>query len=233
MDLGVDQLLVSEKGRIQSASTGAGTSGSVSVKAKRILMNTGGSITTEALESSGGEIALAADEAFQMEGAIITAQSMQDGGSVTINTPADLWWVDSTINAEAGQNGGNISLKTPSLLVLENTDLVANSIYGTGGNISLATRLFLPSWDSVISASSEIGLQGSIEIESPETDVGSGLVVLPESLVEQDVNLSDRCALMLGGDVSSFFLNGDGGVPVWSRVSYVPSVFLGDEEGEE
>ena len=32
---------------------------------------------------------------------------------------------------------------------------------------------------------------------------------------------------------SSFFLNGDGGVPVWSRVSYVPSVFLGDEEGEE
>jgi len=33
--------------------------------------------------------------------------------------------------------------------------------------------------------------------------------------------------------VSSFFLNGDGGVPVWSRVNYAPSLFLGDEELEE
>ena len=63
--------------------------------------------------------------------------------------------------------------------------------------------------------------------------MGSGLVVLPESLVEAEVNLSDRCALMLSGDVSSFFLNGDGGVPVWSREVFVPSVFLGDEDGEE
>jgi hypothetical protein len=51
--------------------------------------------------------------------------------------------------------------------------------------------------------------------------------------VGAEVNLSDRCALMLSGDVSSFFQNGDGGVPIWSRVNYVPSVFLGDEDREE
>jgi hypothetical protein len=117
--------------------------------------------------------------------------------------------------------------------VLQRSGLVANAIQGDGGNISIMAEGFLPSRESVISASSEFGLEGSIEIETPETNVGGGLVELPERLVGAEVNLSDRCALMLSGDVSSFFQNGDGGVPIWSRVNYVPSVFLGDEDREE
>ncbi|MBT3912653.1 MAG: hypothetical protein HOF22_05585, partial [Verrucomicrobia bacterium] len=71
---------------------------------------------------------------------------------------------------------------------------------------------------------SEFGVQGTVEIRTPDTDVGSGLVMLPETLVSKNVNLAERCALRLAGDVSSFFLNGQGGIPVWASHSYLPSL---------
>jgi len=63
-----------------------------------------------------------------------------------------------------------------------------------------------------------------VEIRAPDTDVGSGLVVLPQTLVSKNINLAERCSLRLAGDVSGFFLNGNGGIPVWSSHSYLPSL---------
>jgi large exoprotein involved in heme utilization and adhesion len=85
---------------------------------------------------------------------------------------------EGTVSAEAGQDGGNIEISAPQTLVLHSSGLVANAIQGDGGNISIVAEGFLPSRDSVISASSEFGLEGSIGIETPETDVGRGLAVL-------------------------------------------------------
>ncbi|MCH2609233.1 MAG: hypothetical protein MKZ92_11935 [Pedosphaera sp.] len=64
--------------------------------------------------------------------------------------------------------------------------------------------------------------QGVVEIDSVETDIGGGLVILPDELKDRSVNLAERCALQLQGDVSSFFINGQGGLPVWSRENYLP-----------
>ena len=66
------------------------------------------------------------------------------------------------------------------------------------------------------------GAQGVVEIDSVETDIGGGLVILPDELKDRSVNLAERCALQLQGDVSSFFINGQGGLPVWSRENYLP-----------
>ena len=63
--------------------------------------------------------------------------------------------------------------------------------------------------------------QGVVEIDSVETDIGGGLVILPDELKDRSVNLAERCALQLQGDVSSFFINGQGGLPVWSRENYL------------
>ena len=63
---------------------------------------------------------------------------------------------------------------------------------------------------------------GVVEIDSVETDIGGGLVILPDELKDRSVNLAERCALQLQGDVSSFFINGQGGLPVWSRENYLP-----------
>ena len=107
--------------------------------------------------------------------------------------------------------------------------LTANAVHGDGGYISVVADTFLPSLDSLITASSEYGAQGVVEIDSVETDIGGGLVVLPDQLKDRAVNLAERCALQLAGDVSSFFINGQGGIPIWSKERYLPSL-LGTEQ---
>jgi len=91
---------------------------------------------------------------------------------------------------------------------------VASVVYA-GAQVVADT--FLPSLDSLITASSEYGVQGVVEIDSVETDIGGGMVILPDELKDRSVNLAERCALQLQGDLSSFFINGQGGLPVWSR----------------
>ena len=66
-------------------------------------------------------------------------------------------------------------------------------------------------------------------VDSVETDIGGGLVILPDELKDRSVNLAERCALQLQGDVSSFFINGQGGLPVWSRETTSRKPFIGNE----
>ena len=132
--------------------------------------------------------------------------------------------IDGHITAEAGQDGGNIFVEAPETFILNRARLSANAVYGNGGYILITADGFLPSVETSITASSEFGVQGTVEIRTPDTDVGSGLVILPEVLVSRNINLAERCALRLSGDVSSFFINGDGGIPVWSSQSYLPSL---------
>ncbi|MDC0309547.1 hypothetical protein OAL72_02235, partial [bacterium] len=133
---------------------------------------------------------------------------------------------DSRMSAEAGQDGGNITISKPELLFINRGQLSANAVHGYGGYIQVSANTYLPSIDSLITASSEYGAQGVVEIDTVETDIGSGLVVLPEQLEDRSVNLAERCALRLQGDVSSFFLNGQGGIPVWSKDTYLPTVIV-------
>ena len=120
-------------------------------------------------------------------------------------------------------------ISKPGLLFMNRGQLTANAVHGDGGYISVVADTFLPSLDSLITASSEYGAQGVVEIDSVETDIGGGLVVLPDQLKDRAVNLAERCALQLAGDVSSFFINGQGGIPIWSKERYLPSL-LGTEQ---
>ena len=72
--------------------------------------------------------------------------------------------------------------------------------------------------------------QGVVEIDSVETDIGGGLVILPDELKDRSVNLAERCALQLQGDVSSFFINGQGGLPVWAIEIFLPALDALEEE---
>ena len=76
------------------------------------------------------------------------------------------------------------------------------------------------------------GAQGVVEIDSVETDIGGGLVILPDELKDRSVNLAERCALQLQGDVSSFFINGQGGLPVWSRENYLQETIYWERSEE-
>lgn len=69
-----------------------------------------------------------------------------------------------------------------------------------------------------------------VEIDSVETDIGGGLVILPNELKDRSVNLAERCALQLQGDVSSFFINGHCGLPVWAIEIFLPALDGLEEE---
>ena len=212
-----------ESGLIGSASTGEGAAGSVGLRlAKGVSLGQGARVSVSSSQADGGDIEIESAGEVRMAKSELTASAAKDGGSIRLLGTGERSIRDSLISAEAGQDGGNITISKPGLLFMNRGQLTANAVYGDGGYISVVADTFLPSIDSLITASSEYGAQGVVEIDSVETDIGGGLVILPDELKDRSVNLAERCALQLQGDVSSFFINGQGGLPVWSRENYLP-----------
>jgi len=103
-------------------------------------------------------------------------------------------------------------------------ELSANAVYGDGGYIQVAAEAFLPSMDTAITASSEYGVQGTVEIRTPDSDVGSGLVILPSTIVTEEINLAERCTVQLQSRGKSSFVRwGYGGVPSLADQLYLPA----------
>ena len=227
----VNNLNVLDRSRLNLRSSSAGDVGSLSIKSAETIVTGDSLISTESKHGNGGAIRIQSLDALKVDSSKITAQAKKDGGSVTFANTGSMFLRDSFVSAQAGQDGGNIFVEAPDTLVLQRSRLSANAIHGHGGYILITADGFLPSIETSITASSEFGVQGTVEIRTPETDVGSGLVVLPQTLVSKNINLAERCALRLAGDVSSFFLNGQGGIPVWASHSYLP-MFLNVDSGQ-
>ncbi len=220
-----------DAGLIGSASTGTGEAGSINVNITgQMVLQNDGQVSVRSSMADGGDITINTSGHVLVDNSELSASAKQDGGSVRLYGDGHFFFRDGRITAEAGQDGGNIFVEAPETLVLNRARLSANAIYGHGGYILITADGFLPSVETSITASSEFGVEGTVEIRTPDTDVGSGLVILPESLVSRNINLAERCALRLSGDVSSFFLNGEGGIPVWSSQSYLPSLLDLDSE---
>ena len=256
--INADKIEVDSGSRIESHAYAAGDAGSIQVQATSLQLSGGfmasggeedgraGSIDLDLTEglslgqaakisvssakADGGDILIKTDGTVRLVKSELTAAAAKDGGSVRLLGSGNMMLIDSRMSAEAGQDGGNIEVRSPQTLVLQRSNLSANAIHGNGGYISIAADGYLPSRESVVSASSEFGLEGSVEIDTPETDVGSGLVILPDGLMSTDANIAERCALRLSGDVSSFFLNGNGGLPAAASENYLPAILADDRE---
>ena len=222
----VNNLNVLDRSRLNLSSSSAGDVGSLSIKSAETIVIGDSLISTESKHGNGGAIRIQSLDALKVDSSKITAQAKKDGGSVTFANTGSMFLRDSIVSAKSGQDGGNIFVEAPDTLVLQRSRLSANAIHGHGGYILITADGFLPSIETSITASSEFGVQGTVEIRTPDTDVGSGLVVLPQTLVSKNINLAERCALRLAGDVSSFFMNGQGGVPVWASHSYLPTLII-------
>jgi len=216
-----------DAGIIGSASTGEGAAGSINLGiGESMLLQNNGQVSVRSALANGGDITIQTGGHVLVDNSELSASAKLDGGSVRLYGDGNFFFRDGRITAEAGQDGGNIFVEAPDTLVLQRSRLSANAIHGHGGYILITADGFLPSIETSITASSEFGVQGTVEIRTPDTEVGSGLVVLPETLVSKNINLAERCALRLAGDVSSFFLNGQGGIPVWASHSYLPTLII-------
>jgi large exoprotein involved in heme utilization and adhesion len=109
-------------------------------------------------------------------------------------------------------SGGNITID-PNLVLLQNSQIIAQAVQGVGGNISITTNLLLPDSTSLISASSQFGQQGNIVIQSPVSPASGKLVPLGQKPLIATSLLSQRCAALAGGSISSFTVAGRDSLP--------------------
>ena len=72
---------------------------------------------------------------------VSTESAEASGGNIKLTAPNLVRIVDSTLTSsvkgQAGSNGGNITID-PQLVVIQNSQLLANANAGAGGNITIA-----------------------------------------------------------------------------------------------
>lgn len=160
-------------------------------------------------------------------GGIIGITNSSTGGDITLNVRDSLILrrgsrISTTAGTQqAGGDGGNIDISTPLLVAIprENSDITANAFAGNGGNVEIITQgLFgIDPRDrgtrfSDITASSQLGTDGEVTLNTPEVDPTSGLVELPEDVVDPNSLRDTRCT---GENFqrSRFVITGRGGLP--------------------
>lgn len=175
--------------RISSASSGWGDAGTMILTAGSSFLMADSCLETRADGSDGGDITIAAKNLFRLIRSRIT----------------------TTVDGRDG-DGGNIFID-PIFMILDNSRIIANAYEGSGGNIRLKSGYFFPDSGSLIQASSELGVDGSITIDTPDIDLGSSFVLLPEYRA-MPVLTQNACAAGKADYTSSLIRTGRGGLPM-------------------
>jgi filamentous hemagglutinin family protein len=188
---GGQSVTISKGAAVSASSSGPGATGNININAGNQFAMTNSTVTTEALHSSGGAIKI----------------TTNPDGTVQLN--------DSLISASVldGTGGGGSVDIDPQFVILQNSQILANAVFGAGGNINITTNLLLPDSASVISASSQFGQQGNIVIQSPVSPASGKLVPLGQKPLIATSLLSQRCAAIAGGSISSFTVAGRDSLP--------------------
>jgi large exoprotein involved in heme utilization and adhesion len=201
---------------IATNTRGAGRGGNVVVRANRMAISDGASVSAS---SSGtglaGDVAIALGDSLSVRNASIATQAIvSDGGNVRITAPRLIDLLDSqiTTSVESGTGGGGNIFIDPDFLVLQRSQIVANAYGGPGGNIRIVAGQLIVDPSSSIEASSALGIDGTVNIDAPNPDVGAALVVLPESYLDAARLLQPTCGAARAG-LSSLVEVGRGGLP--------------------
>jgi large exoprotein involved in heme utilization and adhesion len=204
---------------IVTETNGTGAGGQISVTANSVTLQNGAHISASSTgPGNTGNITITSGNQFTMNNASVTTEATQSGGGaikITTNPSGTVQLTDSTITASVldGTGGGGSVDIDPQFVILQNSKILANSVFGPGGNISITTNLLLPDSASVISASSQFGQQGTIVIQSPVSPASGKIVPLGQKPLVATALLSQRCAALAGGSISSFTVAGRDSLP--------------------
>ena len=147
----------------------------------------------------------------------------------------------STIATNADNtNGGNITLNLDTLVGINNSDITANARNGGGGIISISSQAilgsasqtrqqvesrltgeqiieqdfsqrYLPTSDILAISQTDPALSGTVTIATPDIDPASGLIELPQNLVDPAALIGQNPCEK--GRESEFTITGRGGLP--------------------
>ena len=175
---------ISNGASVSASSTGPGNAGDISINAGQSLDLRDSSIKTEAAQASGGNIDIQAVDRIRLVDSTISTSVLGGGGS-----------------------GGNITID-PNIVVLQNSNVIAQAVQGAGGNITITTPLFLADQTSLVSASSQFGLNGTVTIQSPTSNLSGSLGTLASKTQQAQSLVTQRCAALVNGQASSFVVAG-------------------------
>jgi filamentous hemagglutinin family protein len=216
-------------GSISTSTQGAGNGGDISLtSAGTVQISNGGVVTADSLGGTGltGNVKIiAGDQIVMTDGSISTRAVTSDGGNIALNAPRMIQLTDSqiTTSVESGAGaGGNINID-PQLLILNNSQILANAFKGPGGNINIIADVFLvnsggifpTSLAGIVDASSALSTSGTVNIEATFTNVTGSVTLLPQTPLQATELLRASCAARFaGGKTSSLVLAGRDGLPL-------------------
>ncbi|MBW4494255.1 MAG: filamentous hemagglutinin N-terminal domain-containing protein [Oscillatoria princeps RMCB-10] len=203
------KLIVRDGAVITMSNLSPGSGGSLEVIADSILLDNKASIGAETAFGEGGNITLRS-RSLQLRNSStisVTAGSTQN----PFGLPPDLAAVYAAQVTGAG-DGGNIIINTDTLAALEKSTIAANAQEGRGGRVSITAQGIFLSRDSAITATSALGAEfsGVVEIQTPNTDLKSGLVELAQHPLDPNQRVAAGCAADRG---NTFTVTGRGGLP--------------------
>ena len=189
-----NQLLVEDGGRVVVTSRGTGDAGNLTVNARSIRLDKNATLSADTTSTS----------------------TNPNQATININSRDLILRRGSNITANATGSdviGGNINIDTSILAAVENSPISANSADFRGGKIKINTSGIVRSFDSDITArgvSQEFN--GTVLINTPDTDPSRGLLKLPISVVDTPKLIASSCSAF-GKNGSSFTITGRGGLP--------------------
>lgn len=205
---------------ISTNSSGAGPGGAVTIAASESVTLGGGASITASSTGSGnaGNITINAGSQFLSQNGMLSTEAKQaSGGNIVIQAIDSIRLVNSQIDTsvQGGPNtsGGNILLD-PAVVTLQNSQVRAEAVQGAGGNINIIAGTFLADQTSLVSASSQFGLSGSVNIQSPLSNLSNILATLPQRPLHGQYLLQQRCAAQANGHMSSLVVAGRDALPV-------------------
>jgi filamentous hemagglutinin family protein len=188
------QLTVRDRASITASSDGTGVAGNLEITASAIRLDTEASVSSD---------------------------TRAGGGNITLNTGTIQLRRNSgiTTNATGSSSGGNITFNTDTLAALENSDISANSEENFGGKVTITAqgifgteyRLNSTSNSDITATGGSPELNGTVTINTPDTDPTSGLIQLPSQLRDVTGLINNPCTPLARG--SSFTVTGRGGIP--------------------
>ena len=208
---------------------GSGAGGDVQVQARVLNLHDGATISSSSLGSGlAGNIEIQLADSLDIQGGIIATRALtSDGGNISIVAPRLIRLVDGqiTTSVQSGVGGGGNIFIDPQFVLLQNSQIIANAFGGPGGNIRIVAGQLISDPATIISASSTLGIDGSVNIDAPDTDVSASLAVLPASFLDAASLMRAGCSAARAG-LSSLVQVGRGGLPP-DPGDYLPSMGLG------
>jgi filamentous hemagglutinin family protein len=206
--------------RLEAESTTDAAAGSILLQSPVVTVSDRASIAVSGRGQGGaGNLTVQANQ-INLENSTLEAEAAGgDRGNITLNAGVLSLRQGSqiTTNATGTASGGNINLNTDFVIGFENSDILARAEQGAGGQIAIDAQGLLGiaprselSPKSDINASSQLGLNGTVNLSNPIIKPESGLIELPEEVMDSSQQIAQTCATH---STSSFVSTGRGGIP--------------------